>query len=109
MPRSSNDRETTPDQQTSIVITRRIKPGAEAAYELLVKSLLDETRASHPGFLRAQVVPPGDSDVPYHITSVATKLATSRFADLRRILGAGATPSPACTQTRTDNVRELIQ
>ncbi len=52
----------------SVVITTRVRPGCEAAYEVLQTGLLEETKSS-PGFQGGQVLgPSGPDQVEYRIT-----------------------------------------
>jgi uncharacterized protein len=53
--------------RSSIVIRRRVIPGAEIAYEQLLKGLLEDAKP-FPGYLGSQVVRPTPEDPDYHIT-----------------------------------------
>ena len=56
------------EHHRSIVITRRVRRGYEAAYEALLNGLLKETK-SFPGFEGGQVVRPNSPDrLEYQIT-----------------------------------------
>ncbi len=53
---------------SSVVVTRRVKPGCEDAYETLLNGLLEDSKKLH-GFLGAQVLRPDvSSHGEYHIT-----------------------------------------
>lgn len=54
--------------RTSIVVTRRVRPGCEAAYEALLNGLLEDAKR-FPGFQGAQVLRPTSPDrLKYQIT-----------------------------------------
>jgi antibiotic biosynthesis monooxygenase (ABM) superfamily enzyme len=79
---------TTPEQEpVTVVVTRRVKPGREAAYEAWLSRLIQAASAL-PGYLGAKLQPPGPGEPPvytsvFRFTSVET-LRTFEQSDLRR-------------------------